>query len=156
MVDVCLVVSVILLPCCLASQSLAQPRQGDPRWLDSMHFATHKFQMPSSICPKGAGWWKIKVEISGSWTWSRGWNLTMRSAQRTQGTMAPVTPGFVKYLLKGQPLTSQYGVRSIRWCRPGKLCRWLRCMLCAPGSSLAMHLCPRHIFKMLQPSNSWN
>jgi len=34
MVDVCLVVSVILLPCCLASQSLAQPRQGDPRFLN--------------------------------------------------------------------------------------------------------------------------
>ena len=55
MVDMGLVVSVILLllPCSLASQSVAQPRQGDPRWLDSMHFATHKFQTFSSICPKG-------------------------------------------------------------------------------------------------------
>ena len=49
------------------------------------------FQCPIINTPKGV--WNVKAEISGFWTWSRGWSLTTMSAPQTRGTMAPAIPG---------------------------------------------------------------
>ena len=153
MLDAGLVVSVILLlPCSLASQSLAQPRQGDPRWFDSVHFADHKFQMPPSISPKGAGWWKIKVGFQVSQPDHLG-EVRQRGVccgHRGQWHLLhQVVIAAISFLYSKLPLPlslpslhswcSQHGVRSIRWCRPRELCGWLRCLLCSSGTSLAIH-----------------